>query len=190
MREERSNGFIQLSILVLITFSVLLSGLVGGWFYWFEWRPSQIKAEMVKEEQAKTQTMKDCAREAYEKADQEVPGWFKALSTTADEELIVKANALYRKCMLLNGLEAEPLQSEKSEPNTLNTEKETELKKRLDKLEETNTDQESVVYETRDDVNQLQEKIDEQGRKLNDYQNCKRFWSADNPGYCDKIYSF
>lgn len=30
-------------ILIITILSIILLGLVGGWFYWFQWRPSKIR---------------------------------------------------------------------------------------------------------------------------------------------------
>ncbi len=85
----RSNvGIIILSLVVLI--------IASGLFYWYQWRPSEIR--------------KICSEESVNKAESEVNKYIKALvPKKADEEINQKKTNYYQDCLTKHGLKPEPL---------------------------------------------------------------------------------
>ena len=69
---------------ILILVSILI---VGGWFYWFQWRPSQARAECTKSSATK---LRELASD-------------KAISTISDGDKVY--DLYYRLCMGQKGLE-------------------------------------------------------------------------------------
>ena len=80
----------------LLILLILIASGIGGWFYWFQQRPSEIR--------------KVCVEESVNRADKEVSGWFKALvPEEADKEISKKANNFYRECLVKQGMKPESL---------------------------------------------------------------------------------
>ena len=82
----------RLKITLAILGVLLLASISGVWFYWFEWRPNEIR--------------KVCSEEAANKADSEFNKYIKALAPTeAGKEISERTDSLYRECLTKHGLE-------------------------------------------------------------------------------------
>lgn len=73
----RQNQKYQIAVFIILLFL--------GWFYWFQWRPAQIRQE--------------CIQKTYEER-----GKRKAEGSTLT---LFEGNNLYRKCLVEHGLKAE-----------------------------------------------------------------------------------
>jgi len=79
-------------VLTILFLTILVTSGIAGWFYWFQWRPSEIR--------------KVCSQEAANKADSEVNKYIKALvPDKAAEEVSEKTDNYYPLCMRKYGLE-------------------------------------------------------------------------------------
>lgn len=96
VREGTTIKRTSLVIAAAILGVLLISAISSVLFYWFQWRPNEVR--------------KVCVEESVNRADKEVSGWFKALAPEeADKKIREKANNFYRECLVKQGMKPESL---------------------------------------------------------------------------------
>lgn len=74
---------------------LLLASISGLWFYWFQWKPNEIR--------------KVCVEESVNKAESEASPLLESLIPDYEDEIKEKASDYYRECLVKQGMKPESL---------------------------------------------------------------------------------